>query len=397
MPACAGMTNFGLLEGGDSTIKTISMARSGHAMNRTPLIVLILSLLSVSPVPAAEWQTEWEKTLAAAKKEGNVVVGIPASSELRTAIGAKFKEKFGIPVELLSARGPENVTRIITEFNAGVRYFDILVAGGATPLSMVAAGAADDFQSYMILPAVKEPKNWWGGHVWEDNVSGKRQVYAFLCYTSETWWYNSTQAEASETRSFDDLLNPKWKGRIGFLDPRNPGSGQNTWSFLWKVKGEEFLSRLAQQELLVNQNLRQLADALAKGKLAFTLGVSHYTFGPFIKAGLPVGPVSRVKEGAHANNGSGVVAVVKNPPHPNAAKIFINWLLSKEGQELYGKAMTQGTRRLDVNTEWLKEFGIQSCKEVMTVEDYLRLETHLESSVLKIRNPAVALANKLLK
>jgi ABC-type Fe3+ transport system substrate-binding protein len=366
-------------------------------MNRIPWSVLILALLSTSPVPGAEWQTEWEKTLTAAKKESTVVVGMPASSELRTAIGTKFKEKFGIATELLSARGPENVTRIITEFNAGVRYFDILVAGGATPLSMVAAGAADDFQSYMILPEVKDPKNWWGGHIWEDNVSGKRQIYAFLCYTSETLWYNGSQVEPNEIRSFDDLLNPKWKGRIGFLDPRNPGSGQNTWSFLWKVKGEEFLSRLAQQELLVNQNLRQLADALAKGKLAFTLGVSHYTFGPFIKAGLPVGPVSRVKEGAHANNGSGVVAVVKNPPHPNAAKIFINWLLSKEGQELYGKAMTQGTRRLDVNTEWLKEFGIQSCKEVMTVEDYLRLETHLESSVLKIRNPAVALANKLLK
>jgi ABC-type glycerol-3-phosphate transport system substrate-binding protein len=88
---------------------------------------------------------------------------------------------------------------------------------------------------------------------------------------------------------------------------------------------------------------------------------------------------------------------VKNPPHPNAAKVFINWLLSKEGQELYGKAMTQGSRRLDVNTEWLKEFGIQSCREVMTVEDYFRLETHLESSVRKIRNPAVALANKLFK
>ena len=143
--------------------------------------------------------------MAAAKKEGTVVVGIPASSELRTAISAKFKEKFGIPVELMSARGPENVTRIITEYNAGVRYFDILVAGGATPLSMVAAGAADDFQSYMILPEVKDPKNWWGGHIWEDNVSGKRQIYAFLCYTSETWWYNSSQAEASEIRSFDDL------------------------------------------------------------------------------------------------------------------------------------------------------------------------------------------------
>ena len=91
------------------------------------------------------------------------------------------------------------------------------------------------------------------------------------------------------------------------------------------------------------------------------------------------------------------MTVVKNPPHPNAAKVFVNWLLSKEGQEIYGKAMTQGTRRLDVNTEWLKEFGNQSCRDVMTVEDYLRLETHLESSVLKIRTPAIALATRLLK
>lgn len=369
-------------------------------MKRTAWSVLatgaLCAVFLAGTLRVAEGQSEWERTLAEAKKEGAVVVGIPASSELRTAIGARFKEKFGIPVELLSARGPENVTRIVTEFKAGVRYFDLLLAGGPTPLAMVAAGAADDFQSYMILPEVKDPKAWWGGHVWEDNLSGKRQVYAFLCYTSETLWHNSAQADAGEIRSFDDLLHPKWKGRIGLLDPRNPGSGQNTWSFLWKVKGEEFLTKLAQQELFVNQNLRQLADSLAKGKLAFTIGVSHYTFGPFIKAGLPVGPVSRVKEGMHANNGSGVIAVVKNPPHPNAAKVFVNWLLGKEGQELYGKAMTQGTRRLDVSTEWLKDFGNRGCKDVMTVEDYYRLETHLESSVKKIRSPAVALANKLL-
>src|SRR6266550_5066122 len=365
---------------------------------RNAFVVNLLSaLLFALPSSAAEWQTDWEKTLVAAKKEGTVVVGIPASSELRTAISAKFKEKFGIPVELMSARGPENVTRIITEFNAGVRYFDLLVAGGATPLSMVAAGAADDFQSYMILPEVKDPKNWWGGHIWEDNVGGKRQVYAFLCYTSETLWFNGSQVEPSEIRSFDDLLNPKWKGRIGFLDPRNPGSGQNTWSFLWKVKGEDYLAKLAQQALLISQNLRQIADALAKGKLAFTVGLSHYSYEPFMKAGLPVKPLPHIKEGSHANNGSGVITVVKNPPHPSAAKVFVSWFLSKEGQELYGKAMVQGTRRLDVNTAWLKESGVEACKDVMTVDDYYRLETHLESSVLKIRNPAIALANRLLR
>ena len=190
---------------------------------------------------------------------------------------------------------------------------------------------------------------------------------------------------------------PNGKAKSAFSIRATPGSGQNTWSFLWKVKGEEYLQKLTQQDLLISQNLRQLADSLAKGKLAFTIGLSHYSYDPFIKAGLPVKPVPKIKEGAHANNGSGVVTVVKNPPHPNAAKVFVNWLLSKEGQEIYGKAMTQGTRRLDVSTEWLKEFGIQGCKDVMTVEDYLRLETHLESSVRKIRDPAIALATKLLK
>jgi len=219
-------------------------------------LLLAVSLLA-TPVFAAEWQSEWNRALAAARKEGIVVVGIPASSELRNAIGQKFKDKFGISIELLAARGPENVTRIITEYNSGVRYYDILVAGGATPLAMVAAGAADDLTPYLILPEVKDPKHWWGGHVWEDNVSTKKHIYAFLCYTNETLWYNASQADANEVRSFDDLLNPKWKGRIGLLDPRNPGSGQNTWSFMWKVKGEEYLAKLAQQDLLLNQNLRE--------------------------------------------------------------------------------------------------------------------------------------------
>ena len=203
-------------------------------------------------------------------KEGRApVIGIPASSELRKAIGTRFKEKFGIDIELFPSRGPENVTRIIKEYSAGVRYFDVLVAGGATPLAMVAAGAADDFQPYMILPEVKEPKNWWGGHIWEDNVSTRRYVYAFLCYTSETFWHNTSQVEPQEMRSFDDLLNPKWKGRIGFLDPRNPGSGQNTWAFLWKVKGEEFLGKLVQQDLLITQNQRQIAGGSGQRKARF--------------------------------------------------------------------------------------------------------------------------------
>ena len=107
----------------------ITDQRKGCSVQRSNWISLgsvCCWLYSPSSLLAADWQTEWERTLAAAKKEGTLVVGIPASSELRKAIGTRFKEKFGIDVELFPSRGPENVTRIIKEYTAGVRYFDVL-------------------------------------------------------------------------------------------------------------------------------------------------------------------------------------------------------------------------------------------------------------------------------
>ena len=359
--------------------------------------VLFVSFLAFPGLHAAEQRVGWEKTLEAAKKEGTVVVGIPASAELRKQMGPRFTERTGIPVEVLAARGPENVTRIITEAKAGVRYFDALVAGGATPLAMVKEGIAEPLEPFMILPEVADPKNWWGGHIWEDNVSGTKSIYAFQCYASETFWYNTELVKPGEILSYDDLLHPQWKGKIGFLDPRNPGSGQNNWGFLWKVKGEEFLRRLSQQELFLSQNQRQMGEMLVKGRLALTVGLSHYNLAPFLKSKLPIKPIAMVREGDQANNGSGVISIVKNPPHPNAVKVFFNWLLSKEGQELYSRVMVQGTRRLDVDTKGLKELGVEACKDFMKLEDYYRLETHLESSVLKVRKPAVEVAKKFLK
>jgi len=366
---------------------------------RNAFVVNLLSaLLFALPSSAAESQTDWERTLATAKKEGTVVVGVPASSELRTAISAKFKEKFGIPIELMSARGPENVTRIITEFNAGVRYFDILVAGGATPLSMVAAGAADDFQSYMILPEVKDPKNWWGGHVFMDNVSSTRLFYSFIATkTTEGFWYNTTLAKPDELRSLDDFLDPKWKGKIGLSDPRVPGSGLSVWSYLWDIKGEDYLKKLVQQDLFVTQNLRQLAEALAKAKVALTLGIGVAQTEPFVKAGLPVKSLPEPREGTPSSNGYGSLAILKNPPHPNAAKVFVNWLLSKDGQELYSRALLHGTRRLDVDTKWMVKEGVEAAKDYLSVKDNERLRNYLEDKCVEVRMKSQKFAEKILQ
>jgi ABC-type Fe3+ transport system substrate-binding protein len=87
---------------------------------------------------------------------------------------------------------------------------------------------------------------------------------------------------------------------------------------------------------------------------------------------------------------------MKNPPHPNAAKIFANWLLGKEGQEIYGRAMGSATRRLDVDTKWLEGIGIQAAKDHLTVEEYLKRESFLEDR-LELRKPPIDLAEKLIK
>jgi iron(III) transport system substrate-binding protein len=142
-----------------------------------------------------------------------------------------------------------------------------------------------------------------------------------------------------DVRSYDDLLNAKWKGKIGILDPRSPGAGTATWAFFLKTKGEDYLRKLGAQEMFLSRDQRQLADSLAKGKIALTIGLTYYTFLPFIKAGLPVKPLPDMKEGTYTSCGSSALSVVKGSPHPNAAKVFVNWLLGKEGQELYGKAM----------------------------------------------------------
>ena len=364
----------------------------------TSAATVLVALLSLySPVNAAQsspldWQSEWQRVMAAAKKEGKVVVSVPPGAELRKALKETFERRFAIELELVTGRGSTIVKKIADEHTAGVQFFDVHT-GGSGAIIYGLAGIVEPVESQFILPEVKDPKNWWGGHMYVDKAN--RYAYSFLAFVQEAIWYNTELMKPEEVRAYDDLLHPKWRGKIGYSDPRAGGAGQGNWTFLFRTKGEEFLKKLVQQNLVIMREERPLAELLVKGGVAITIGLDIDNFGPFVKAGLPIRPLPQLKDGTYPVTGSGTLAVIKNPPHPNASKLFINWLLSREGQETYQKALGEPTRRLDVDSP-KEPYAVRPAREFMTVEQYHQLESHSEEKQESIRKPAIAAAQRLL-
>ena len=378
--------------------------RAGHGMRELGLLLIAGSLtfgLTLFPDYAQSQgsdgasKIEWNKTLEAAKKEGKVVISVPASAELKKQIEKTFKQRFGVETELIAGRAAAIVGKIQEESKSGVHDFDLHMGGSESMVTgLLAEGILAPLEPAMILTEVKNPKNWWGGHIWVDNA--KRYIYSSQAYQTENIWYNTDYVKPEEIHSFNDFLNPKWSGKIGYLDPRSPGSGTSIWSFLWKLKGEDYLKKLAGQKLFLSRDQRVLAESLAKGKITVVIGLTYYSFVPFLKAGLPVKSLPSPRDEVYVSSGSGNVTIIKSAPHPNAAKLFLNWFLGQEGQEIFSRAMGQGTRRLDVDTQWLKQFGVIAAKDSLTPDQYPKLENQSEEKVLKVRGPAVEFAHKLL-
>ena len=357
--------------------------------------VVALALSGTPQALTAASQGEWDKILEAAKKEGRVVAAIPPSPELRKGMEEAFTKRFGIVLESLPARGGSIIRKMVEESKAGIRYFDLHIGGTESIVKgLLPENVLDPVEPWFILPEVRDAKNWWGGHIWIDNA--KRFIYGFSAYQTASLWYNSDLVKAEELRSFDDLLDARWKGKIGLSDPRTPGSGASIWAYMMQIKGEEYLRRLVGQKMFVARDLRLLAENLAKGRVSIALGIGYSESLPFIKAGLPVSALPTPREGLYATGGYGHLTIIKNAPHPNAGKVLVNWLLGKEAQEIFSKSMGAPTRRFDVDTKWSKEFGVLAAKDGLTLEQFYRMENQSEERIYKVRDPAAQLSRKLL-
>jgi iron(III) transport system substrate-binding protein len=358
-------------------------------------ILCLCSFFAIANPVRAQWQAEWERVQAAARKEGQLVVNIPPSPELRRALEAVMRQKFGIELEIVMGSSSIITKRVGDESIAGVRFFDVITSTwDSLSHTLLPMGAIEPLEQFWILPEVKNPANWWGGHIWTDGT--KKFAYSPYAYMLDNIWYNTGHAKVEELRTYDDLLNPKWQGKIAMWDPRSGGAALGIWSYLWLTKGEGFLRKLVGQNIQLIEDRRLVADSLARAKAAVAIGATYYSYAPFVKAGLPVRPLPPSKEGTFVSLGNGGPVVVKHQPHPNATKVYVNWLLGKEGQALYSKEFGQATRRLDVDTKSMVEMGVRPAKDFTTIEHFHKSNNAIEDKDLAVRRPSLEFARKIL-
>jgi ABC-type Fe3+ transport system substrate-binding protein len=301
-------------------------------------LVVVGRPILLSAESKSSWQVEWENTVKAAETEGAVVIYSTEGLDLvfREALQKKYPK---IKVMTVMGRGSQLGQRIMVERRAGKYIADLCVTGFVTPLSVFYRGKIlDPIKPLLILPEVVEPSNWFQGkHHYVDSEG--RYIFMFEgTARSGEITYNTKLVNQSEIRSYWDLLDSKWKGKIVAMDPLAPGPIGSAELFFYKHPdlGPEFLRRLfAETNITIVRSDEQLLDWVGLGR--FPLGFGARAVSTAIKQGLPVNQFlpGHMKEGASLAAYNGTLSFFTRAPHPNAAKVAVNWLLSREGQSTW--------------------------------------------------------------
>lgn len=307
---------------------------------------------SVSPVKAM-WEVEWEKAVAEAKREGKAIIMTTAGSEVRSALSQGFKERYGISTEWVVGKGAEMAAKLSAERRAGIYLVDVYFAGATTQINQLKPwGFLDPLTPLLMLPEVTDASLWVGGKL---NFTDRERTYLFpvILYVSASMFTNQEIFKAEEIKSYKDLLIPSLKGKIIMGDPTIPGSALRWFRVVGeKIMGHDFLRALARQEAAIQRDERLVVDWVARGKYLVGIGVKPDPIQEYRNAGAPLRLLTP-REGTWLTGGAGVLSAINKPPHPNARKVFINWLLSREGQSIYTRATNTQSARIDINTDFL--------------------------------------------
>jgi len=319
------------------------------------LLVAIPGFLRPQPASSAgvdsAWHSEWEGTVRAAEKEGEVTFYTLGDYGYLTEFEKKYPK---VKVKVVPGRGNELLSRIMTERRAGKYLVDVARIGNTSPYALYRAKVLQPIASAFILPEVKDESKWWQG---KHHYADPENKYIFVPVGNASInlvSYNPDLVTPSQLKSYWDLLEPKWKGKIVVMDPRTGGYGRSGARFVYhnQFLGPEYLKRLlGTMDVTLSRDYRQAIDWLAQKRFSIHLFGNGGDILDAKGKGLSVNILDTAdwREGAALEPSAFTVVLMDQPAHPKAAKLFVNWLLSREGQMAVQKdAETNDSLRIDI-------------------------------------------------
>lgn len=254
-----------------------------------------------------------------AKKEGKMVFYTSVETEFARLLTSAFEAKYPfIKTDIFRSSHERIFSRLNVERKTGNFAADVLSVGEFETYHMQKRG---------LLTAYKSPAATTYPEGFKDADGYWTDFYDNLIVTA----YNSTRVKRDELpKSYEDLLHPRWRRRM-VLDKNEDRWFANMLYLMGEKKGMEFMQALAKQEVAIRSGRSLITQLLAAGE--FDLQIVAYWYRPHLlkKQGAPVDWIA-IEPALVALH---PISMIDRAPHPNAARLFIDYVLSEEGQRLF--------------------------------------------------------------
>jgi ABC-type Fe3+ transport system substrate-binding protein len=301
----------------------------------------------------ATWKTEWDRLVAGARKEGEVVMVVPPSRTHRDFLAREWPKAYPeIKISMTTIAGPQLLPRFKVEREGGKYLWDLVLTGTENGFQLRDAGFADPVLPEFVLPDVKDPKTWGG---WETAFFDNERKYVFATRSFlKMPYYNAKLLSPGkvEQQGVKVLIDPELKGKVIWHEPTAGGSGRTFGPVMMRMLGDDGFRKLVQEQTVFVSAMNDVVERMARGQFAVGLGpVMTQLLGRYKKAGVDfdIRPLGNTpKFGAYGNTGGSNAIVVKDRPHSNATRVFLNWYMSKPVATALSAAMGEDSRRTDV-------------------------------------------------
>ena len=365
----------------DDETRVRHLRDAAHDWRRSALVVVLVWLVacagpapsaapaaagraSTAAAPQATAPPGWDETVAAARAEGRLTILTRPTTDWRKVFEAFQQDYPGIQVEHTGARPSDLVPRIQAEQQGGQYLWDAYHGPTNNVIAILApAGGLEDVRPFFVLPEVTADSAWAGGfEKWGHDVTHQPLLFSYgMSAVQELYAVNRDLVPPTELTSIDDLTNPKWRGKLVIGDPRTPQQGS-----IFLTCGMEYKNRrgedgaawvrriLSEQDPVIATDVRQITEWVVRGRYPVAIGAERYLVKDMRREGIAFNVEMHKGESAcHGLLGGtdGLLAILKSPPHPNAAKVWVNWFLGPRGQQAFVDAFAELeylSRRTDV-------------------------------------------------